>query len=264
MDSNLAYNKHTDTTQATPKTIPLAKIAELREIQRKYSLKMREEYNSMKKAFIADRHLEQKTHWTNPVHSPTTTDTMADTGMKVFFGDYNRSDEDLTTWMQSLNTRRVANNWTNTKTMGIFKSLLAEGKRAYHWWHQELQATDPTIDRTSWIAVKKAFKERWPLLPELDEDMELKREELEQMRLRDEELGSKVTYQVQELYTHVTFANKVACLANKIGDTNGFLLPSIRKQLPEVVQNTLKSQGTRPRTWDKFRRAIMAIPLSDL
>ncbi len=41
-------------------------------------------------------------------------------------------------------------------------------------------------------AVKKAFKEQWPLLPELDEEMESKREALEQMRLRDEELGSRL------------------------------------------------------------------------
>ena len=101
-------------------------------------------------------------------------------------------------------------------------------------------------------------------LPEPEEDMESKCEELEQMRLREDSLGTKVTYQGQELYTHIVFTNEATCLANEIGDTNGFLLPTVRNQLPEVVRNTLKSMGKKPRTWDEFRKAMTTIPLADL
>ena len=69
----------------------------------------------------------------------------------------------------------------------------------------------------------------------------MKREELEQMRLRDDDFGTKVTYQGQKLYSHVTFANQAACLASEIGDTNGFLLPLVRNQLPEAIRNMLKN-----------------------
>ena len=63
---------------------------------------------------------------------------------------------------------------------------------------------------------------------------------------------------------HVAFANEAAHLANEKGDTNGFLLPTVRNQLPEAVKNTLKSLGKKPKTWDEFRKALAAIPLSDL
>src|SRR6266481_9099790 len=84
------------------------------------------------------------------------------------------------------------------------------------------------------------------------------------MRLEDRDLGMKVTYQGQELYSHVTFVNQAAHLANEIGDTNTFLLPSVRNHLPEAVRNTLKSTGKKPKTWEEFRKAMMTMPLSDL
>jgi len=54
-----------------------------------------------------------------------------------------------------------------------------------------LKVTDPTMDRSDWVTVRKAFKERWPPLPEPEEDTELKQEELEQMRLREGQTGDK-------------------------------------------------------------------------
>src|SRR6266481_912397 len=169
------------------------------------------------------------------------TDEMGDSSVKIFYGDYSRNDEDLTNWMQNLNTRRVANDWSDTKTIGVFESLLAEEKKAYRWWHKVLKMTNLTLDRTDWAAVRNKFKMRWPPLPEPEEDMESKHEELEQMRLREDSLGTKVTYQGQELYMHITFANEATRLANKIRDTNGFLLLMVRNQLPKVVRNALKS-----------------------
>ena len=69
------------------------------------------------------------------------------------------------------------------------------------------------------------------------------------MRLRDKDIGTKVTYQGQELYSHVAFANQAARLANEIGDTNGFLLLAVRSQLPEAIRNTLKNTGRKAKTW---------------
>jgi len=87
---------------------------------------------------------------------------------------------------------------------------------------------------------------------------------LEQMRLRDEDIGTKVTYQGQELYSHVAFANQATHLANEIGNTNGFLLPAVQNHLPEAVKNTLKNAGKKAKTWEEFRKTMTTIPLSDL
>src|SRR6266481_3413565 len=243
--------------------ILLAKVMELRG-QRRHGLKTREEYERIKQDFIATRNPGQRSPQTDPQPATETTDTMGDTSMKIFYGDYSRNGEDPTTWMQNLNTQRVANDWTDAKTIGIFESLLAEEKKAYRWWHEDLKMTNPGMDRADWATVRNKFKKRWPPLPEPEEDMESKQEALEQMRLRDDDLGTKVTYQGQELYTHVAFTNEAACMANEIGDTNGFLLQTIRNQLPEAVRKALKSLGKKPTTWDKFRKAMIAIPLMDL
>jgi hypothetical protein len=70
---------------------------------------------------------------------------MADTAMKIFYGDYTRNDEDPTSWMQNLNTRKVANDWTDTKIISVFEALLAEDKKAYRWWHEDLKITEPSM-----------------------------------------------------------------------------------------------------------------------
>ena len=253
----------------TAKMIPLAKIAKLRKLKRSHGLKTREEYEKAKEDFIATRNPGQTLQQTHAAYDQQTTktrttETMMDTSVKIFYGDYSRNDKDPTTWMQNLNTRKVANDWTDDKAVSIFESILAEDKKAYKWWHKDLKTMEPTMDRKDWAAVRRAFKERWLPLPEPEEDLESKREELEQMRLTDRDLGTKVTYQGQELYSHVAFANQATRLANEIGDTNAFLLPSIRNQLPEAIKNMLKSTGKRPKTWEEFRKVMTTIPLSDL
>ena len=84
------------------------------------------------------------------------------------------------------------------------------------------------------------------------------------MRLREDNLGMKLTYQGQELYPHITFTNEVTRLANEIGDMNSFLPPMVRNQLPEAVRNALKSLGKKLRMWDEFRKVMTTMPLADL
>ena len=63
---------------------------------------------------------------------------------------------------------------------------------------------------------------------------------------------------------YVAFVNQATRLANEIGNTNGFLLPSVRSQLPEAVRNTLKNTGRKAKTWEEFRKVMTTMPLSDL
>ena len=95
----------------TVRMILLNKIAEFRG-QRKHGLKTRAEYERSKRDFIATKNPGQ----TNPTQNlprpmTETTETMRDTTVKIFYSDYNRNNEDPTTWMQNLNTRRVMNDW---------------------------------------------------------------------------------------------------------------------------------------------------------
>ena len=186
-----------DTPEITAKTIPLTKTAKLRRSQRSHGLKIRDEYDKAKEDFIATKNPGQRPQQTHPAHGTLRrmarmTETMTDTCVKIFYGDYSRNVEDPTTWMQNLNTRKVTNDWTDDKAINVFKSLLAEDRKAYRWWHKDLKTAEPNMDRMDWDTVQKEFKKRWPLLLEPEEDLESKREELEQMKLRDRDLSTKV------------------------------------------------------------------------
>ena len=165
---------------------------------------------------------------------------------------------------QALNTKQVANNWPDKKAIDVFELLLGEEKCAWKWWNYEMPMTYPTLDRTDWLEVWKEFKKRWPLLPEIGDDKELKWEELEAMKLKPQNLGTKIRYRGQELYSHMAFTIEAAWLANEVGDTAGFLLPALWNKLPEALWNILKSQGNRPRTWDDFRKAMVVVLPTDL
>ena len=57
--------------------------------------------------------------------------------------------------MQSLNTQKVANDWTDMRIISVFESLLAEDRKAYRWWHEDLKIAEPTMDRMDWATIQK-------------------------------------------------------------------------------------------------------------
>ena len=40
----------------------------------------------------------------------------------LFYGDNSRHDEDATAWMQALNAKKVANDWSDKKAIDVFES----------------------------------------------------------------------------------------------------------------------------------------------
>ena len=160
--------------------------------------------------------------------------------------------------------KKVTNDWSDKKAIDVFESLLVEERCAWKWWNTEMPLTHPTLDRTEWSDVRKEFKKRWPPLPKIEYDADLKWEELESMTLEPHNLGTKVKYQGQEIYSHIAFTMEATRLANDIGDTSGFLLSTLQNRLPEALGNILKSQGSKPQTWDDFHKAMITILPSDL
>jgi hypothetical protein len=249
---------HPRSGPAKPNTISLDKVIEGRQRQRKHGLKDRVEFEAQRAAFVAQK---------GPVLQPKNLKTLQKKIVTMdapFYGDHSRHEEDPTAWIQNLNAKRVANDWTDKKAINVFVSLLVEEKKAWKWWHTELGTSNPTMDRTKWDEVRAEFKKRWPPLPEPEDDMELKREELEQMKLEPDTLGKKILYRGQELYTHVAFAIETTHLAAEIRDTMSFLLPTVRNKLPEALWNVLKSLGKKPKTWDEFRNAVTTVSPTDL
>ena len=112
--------------------------------------------------------------------------------------------------------------------------------------------THPGLDRTDWMEVRKVFKKRWPPLPDIEDDIDLKHEELETMRLETQDLGAKVKYLGQDLYTHVAFAMEATWLASDIRDTSGFLLSALQNKLPEALLKEC-TEESRKKTKDVGR-----------
>ena len=75
------------------KTIPLATIVEPRTSHQRHGMKSREDYNKAKKDFIVTKNPWQKQQQTCMAANPATvtTDIMADTTVKIFYGDYSRA-----------------------------------------------------------------------------------------------------------------------------------------------------------------------------
>src|SRR6266481_7101307 len=97
-DSNHAHVHFHRTTAVM--AIPLGKIVELRESQR-HGLKMRKDYDIAKESFLATKKTSQRRQQTATAHTAQTTeaktiDTMANSNVKIFYGDYSRNDEDPT------------------------------------------------------------------------------------------------------------------------------------------------------------------------
>ena len=155
-------------------------------------MKDREQYDAEHTKFIATRHPGQA----KPAPDKVTTrqllrqKTPMDAG-QMFYGDEGRHEEDTIAWMQALNAKKVANDWSDKKAIDVFKSLLAEEKCAWKWWNVKMPLMHPTLERMDWSDVRKEFKKRWPPIPEIEEDTDLKREELESMILEPHSLVTR-------------------------------------------------------------------------
>ena len=114
--------------------IPLKKVVDLREPQKRLGPKSRAEYEARQAEFIAKRNPGQKTpaSGTETVTQPAQLKTQMEAG-HMFYGDDSRHDKDAIAWMQALNAKKVANDWSDKKAIDIFKSLLAEEKHTWKW-----------------------------------------------------------------------------------------------------------------------------------
>lgn len=129
---------------------------------------------------------------------------------------------------------------------------------AFRWW-TDLPAT---VNKTKWAEIRAEFAKHWVPLPDLDDNVDRKKEELETLTLTPASLGTKVKYCRQEIYAHVAFTEEAFRLGTDIGDDKGFLIVVVRKRLPEVVKELTRREKIK--TWKQFHESISTISISML
>jgi len=124
-------------------------------------------------------------------------------------------------------------------------------------WFQELNIKEPT-----WKKVEAAFLEHFPLGERAKRtETELERE-LCEMRLEVEDLGKKVKYAGEEVYTHIAFAEKALSLAKQAKISAGSnSIWKVCDELPDIIRQKVKESYS---SWTEFCAAIKGVEMAHI
>ena len=120
VDSNLTQTQDSSPDDREPSMIPLKKVIDLRELKRCLGQKSRADYEARRAEFITKRNPGQNRPApdTGTATLPSRLKRQMEAGHMVY-GDDSRHDEDAIAWMQALNTKKVANDWSDKKAIDV-------------------------------------------------------------------------------------------------------------------------------------------------
>ncbi|KIJ43753.1 hypothetical protein M422DRAFT_47789 [Sphaerobolus stellatus SS14] len=132
---------------------------------------------------------------------------------------------------------------------------MTDGEPAGEWW-EKMKETEKEAVKTL-EGIKGLFEKRWPKMKKSEDEQEAKKYELEELRLREEEIGMKVDYRGRKIPAHCAFAAKALELGNEVGDTNGLLIDGVRRNLPSAIRKLIIND--KYKTWQEFHDGITSI-----
>ena len=168
-------------------------------------------------------------------------------------GDVVQSAEFLKKFCALMNIGNITN---NAHMNSSFENYLKYNSLADEWF-KELNTTEMT-----WKALEKAFLERFlPIHKAKKLESELERE-LCELRLKADDLGKNEKYTGQEVWSHVTFAEKALSLARQAKINTGLnSIWKVHDELPEIIHQKVKETYM---TWDEFCTAIKEVNMSHI
>ncbi|KAG6821803.1 hypothetical protein H0H92_000767, partial [Tricholoma furcatifolium] len=121
---------------------------------------------------------------------------------------------------------------TDAAKLEAFPDFLKGHSVAERWFKE------PEHQWTTWQAVQTAFMERFPGVERVEKSpIDLERE-LQEKRLKVEDLGRTRTYGGVEAWSHIAFANKILDLATRAGIAGGTSsIFVVRDNLPEILRS---------------------------
>ena len=112
-------------------------------------------------------------------------------------------------------------------------------------------------EKKSWSAIKKSFEKRWPkkkLIKKTEEEYE---DEILGRKLKEEDLGKKEKMGGTDVYTHITWADKMATSVRGAGiEGSNNHVRQVRKELPGIIREKVK---TGHANWNTFLQVVQNI-----
>ncbi|KAF8889563.1 hypothetical protein BD779DRAFT_1610959 [Infundibulicybe gibba] len=140
-------------------------------------------------------------------------------------------------------------NLSDADRIEIFANNLKSRSVAEDWFNDSIAPT-----KANWREVQQAFVKRFPPVRRSKKTSAEYQRELSALKLTTAELGKKVTYAGEELWSHIAFAYKLLDLAEKAGiaDTDVNVWRA-RDELPDVIKEEVKEEQAN---WRAFCAAI--------
>lgn len=171
-----------------------------------------------------------------------------------------RTDEDThkhtsTAWFQ-LFERCFARNTPDDDKIYYFKLSLATSSPASDWY-DNIQAND----KDTWAKIKPLFHAKWPTTMSAEALIPARRAAMWEIKLNKEDLGKMEGEKKNRVYTHVGWANRVEAIWETLGDTNGHLLDSVRRNLPQALIFMMSIRAEDENDGAKFFTAVWNVQI---
>ncbi|KAG6838955.1 hypothetical protein C0991_007042 [Blastosporella zonata] len=182
---------------------------------------------------------------------------MADTDLPPFHGDkQDESPRDFINRIKKFFMFGRGRDESDMDKIDYFSFSLKDGGVAAAWF----EGLAPE-KKDTWTNLMIAFDERWPATQAATKTLSERQEELAEIKLREEELGTKVTVAGADVHAHVAWADRVERAAKAIPDNDNLLVRQSRSNMPPSLKALVPASRA---TWKTFCDAVRAVNMADL
>jgi hypothetical protein len=180
---------------------------------------------------------------------PTHTSRMSNSAgpPAVFHG---RNDENAQNFLRATEMYILVNGIKDEAVkIELFGTLISAGSQADLWW-----TNLDTKHKTSWSAVRAAFIAKWPAIIAADKTKLEYQKELLALRMKEEEVGTRITIAGIETWAHIHFHGTLQKLVQDAGvDSAPILIQPVRDALPRTLRDLT---SPAPPNWNTFLTEI--------
>lgn len=136
--------------------------------------------------------------------------------------------------------------------VALFAALISAGSQADHWW------TNLDVQhKAAWRDVKAAFEVKWPAITVAGKTQLKYQKELLALRLKEEDVGERLTLAEITTWSHIHFHNQLTTLVQDAGIANApVLIHQVRDALPRVLRDLTTPA---PADWNMFLSEIAGV-----
>ncbi|KAG6852423.1 hypothetical protein C0991_012145, partial [Blastosporella zonata] len=182
---------------------------------------------------------------------------MADTDLPLFHGDkQDESPRDFINRIKKFFMFGRGRDESNMDKIDYFSFLLKDSGVAAAWF----EGLSPERKDT-WTNLMIAFDKQWPATQAATKTLSERQEELAEIKLREEELGTKATVAGADVHAHVAWADRVEQAAKAIPDNDNLLVRQSWSNMPPSLKALVPALRA---TWKTFCNAVQAVNMADL